>query len=615
MRFLNAVRGMFLASALALVGCQGGEPGEDAPTDAPGSQEQQLTNCTSLVPVMTSNSAPSGFVTSSGVYGSNPAAYEPWKAFDNATTFWLSTANQTPAWLGYEFGSGVMKTVRRYAISYSNGSITTRSPKNWTLEGSNGSTWVVVDTRTNVTGWTNERREYDVAHPGQYKKYRLNVSDDNDNRAGIVVLSIGRLELYQCDAFPTVVDLWTKTSGAPGGFTRIHDLAGDPAGRTYSTGMTTVGVEGQPMAGLMDGFLTARDWNGNLQFHKQLGVAGTVTLGYGIARNRSFEEIYVAGFTDGALPGATSSGGRDAFITRYRYTGVFGWTRQIGLAGAQTEGYGVSLDSADNAFLVGSTNGNLDGNVRTGNYDAFVTKYNATGVKQWTRLLGVAGKSTHARRASADNSGNVYVSGWTDGNLDGQTLTGPQDAFITKYDADGVKQWTRLAGAPATAVWLYGSTLDANGNVYLTGYSGGGMDGVPNVTPAIDVFIARFNPAGVKQWVWELDSGSGSWGMGIFAHDDGIYVTGGGVADVTQTTDTTGGMVHNYVAKVTFSGTLQWIKQQPTAVLNGVEKDVRSMGVVVDQNDNMYVGGYLDGNFEGNTLQGAPDSFLTKIAP
>ncbi|MCY1003066.1 SBBP repeat-containing protein [Myxococcus sp. MISCRS1] len=606
----RTIRSIFVASALALVGCDGVDAKEEKADASLSAQEQGLT-CTSLIPVMTGNNVPSGVASASSMYD---PSYQPWLGFDNAASFWLSTQGQTPAWLAYEFPS-TSQLVQRYAVTYGNGTITTRAPKNWTLEGWTGSAWTVMDTRTNQTGWAgHERREFAVSSPGAYKKYRISVTDDNDSRAGNVVVSISRLEFYNCQPYPMTSSLWTRTTGGTGGFSRIHDLAGDPAGRTYATGMTSVGLSGQPAVGQMDAFLSARDWNGNLLFHKQIGAAGNIALGYGVARNRSFEEIYVAGWTSGSLDGNPSIPGSSAFLMRYRYTGVHGWTRQIGVANAQTEGYGVAVDANDNAFLVGLTNGGLDGNTRIGSYDAFVVKYGPDGTRLWTRQLGVAGKTTHGRRAAADDLGNVYVSGWTDGNLDGNTLTGPQDAFITKYDADGVKQWTRLAGAPGTAAYLYASQVDATGNVYLAGYSGGGMDGVPNVTPQIDVFVARFSPSGVKQWVWELDSGSGSFAMGLYVDASGIYATGGGVADITQVTDTSGGKVHNYVAKLDHTGNLQWVIQQETAAINGVAKDVRSMGVVVDGTGNLYVGGYVDGHYQGNTILGTPDTFLSKIA-
>nr|BDT34573.1 SBBP repeat-containing protein [Myxococcus sp. MH1] len=615
MRGVNAVAGWALFGALALGGCQGGEPPADGPQEELTSSAQALDNCVNILPVMTSATSPSGIVTSSGGWTSNPTIYEAWKAFDNTSAFWLSTKNVAPAWLAYEF-PGLPRIVRRYALSYNNGGITSRAPRNWTFEGWNGSAWVVVDTRSAQTGWAGvERRQFDVASPGAYKKYRLNVTDDNDARAGIETISLNLMEMYECRAFPSVDDLWTNTAGATGGFTRIHDMAGDPAARTYVTGMTNVGLHGSPLVGGMDAFLTARDWNGNVSFHRQLGVPNGIVVGESVARNRRFEEIYVAGYTSGSLQGAPLIGTKDAFLLRYRYTGVHGWTRQVGAPGVGTEGLGVSLDHVDNAFLVGQTDGALPGNTKTGIADGFVSKFNAAGTLLWTRQFGVAGQRTRANRAAADDSGNVYVAGITAGNLDGQVLTGPEDAFIIKYDADGVKQWTRLLGAPGTNASLRDAAVDTNGQLYVTGYSGGGMDGLPVGTPQVATFVARYSPAGTRQWVKELDSGAGNFAWSLFSNpfDNFLYVAGTGHGDVGSPTDTAGGAGHPFVFKMDTAGAIQWIRQTAPAVLGGVEKPVYPMGVVLDEDDNLYLGGYLEGNYEGNTLLGNPDGFVTKL--
>ncbi|MBO8014153.1 SBBP repeat-containing protein, partial [Leptospira interrogans] len=92
----------------------------------------------------------------------------------------------------------------------------------------------------------------------------------------------------------------------------------------------------------------------------------------------------------------------------------------------------------------GYTLGNLDGQALSGIQDLFVTKYDTGGNKQWTRLLGVAGQITQGNGVAFDSSGNIYLTGRTSGNLDGQALSGIQDLFVTKYDTGGNKQWTRL---------------------------------------------------------------------------------------------------------------------------------------------------------------------------
>jgi hypothetical protein len=45
-------------------------------------------------------------------------------------------------------------------------------------------------------------------------------------------------------------------------------------------------------------------------------------------------------------------------------------------------GYGIALDSSANAFITGSTGGNLDGNISAGSSDIFLVKFNSSGVKQ-----------------------------------------------------------------------------------------------------------------------------------------------------------------------------------------------------------------------------------------
>ncbi len=68
-----------------------------------------------------------------------------------------------------------------------------------------------------------------------------------------------------------------------------------------------------------------------------------------------------------------------------------------------------------------------------------MVKYNSSGVKQWTKQLGTS-DSDRGYFITSDSSGNVYVTGWTEGGLDGNTNAGNRDLFIVKYDANGNKQ-------------------------------------------------------------------------------------------------------------------------------------------------------------------------------
>ena len=89
--------------------------------------------------------------------------------------------------------------------------------------------------------------------------------------------------------------------------------------------------------------------------------------------------------------------------------------------------------------MTGYTSGDLDGNTNSGSFDIFLVKYNSSGTKQWTKQLGTSSVDK-GRGVTTDSSDNIYVTGGTDGDLDGNTNSGSVDIFLVKYNSDGVKQ-------------------------------------------------------------------------------------------------------------------------------------------------------------------------------
>jgi hypothetical protein len=49
---------------------------------------------------------------------------------------------------------------------------------------------------------------------------------------------------------------------------------------------------------------------------------------------------------------------------------------------SRDRGYGVTVDSSDNIYVTGYTEGGLDGNTNSGSQDLILVKYNSSGVKQ-----------------------------------------------------------------------------------------------------------------------------------------------------------------------------------------------------------------------------------------
>jgi hypothetical protein len=151
-----------------------------------------------LVPAMTGPTTPSGTVSSSGIYG---GGYEGWQAFDSDnSTLWLSNMSAASVSLGYEWGGGVAKTVTSYEVDYNNGSCCEqRGPKDWALQGWDGTSWITVDTVRGQSGWySNNRRSFAVDAPGSYSKYRLYITADNYNNPSypVTLVSISSIHLY-----------------------------------------------------------------------------------------------------------------------------------------------------------------------------------------------------------------------------------------------------------------------------------------------------------------------------------------------------------------------------------------------------------------------------------
>jgi len=113
-------------------------------------------------------------------------------------------------------------------------------------------------------------------------------------------------------------------------------------------------------------------------------------------------------------------------------------TKQLGTT-SRDIGIGVTTDSSDNVYVTGYTGGGLDGNTSSGGRDIFLVKYNSSGTKQWTKQLGTS-SGDYGNDVTTDSSDNVYVTGSTGGGLDGNTSSGNYDIFLVKYNSSGIKQ-------------------------------------------------------------------------------------------------------------------------------------------------------------------------------
>jgi len=150
-----------------------------------------------VIPIMTSNTTPSGEVSASG-YSST---YYPYKAFDgiknNDNNMLLFNAVQ--GWLQYKFP--FPKKIIKYGVTgHHNATWVSESPKDWTFEASNdGVNWVILDTVTNQTGWgAAQTRYFTINNDSYYLYYRINVTANNSGSDNYRT-AISELEMFEYD--------------------------------------------------------------------------------------------------------------------------------------------------------------------------------------------------------------------------------------------------------------------------------------------------------------------------------------------------------------------------------------------------------------------------------
>ena len=415
----------------------------------------------------------------------------------------------------------------------------------------------------------------------------------------------------------------TQQLGTSSGDTKTDGVTVDSSGNIYVTGYTSGGLDNNTNSGSNDIFLVKYNSSGVKQWTKQLGTSNS-DVGRGVTVDSS-DNIYVTGSTSGGLDDNTNTAGSswDFFLVKYNSSGVKQWTEQYGsVVGGYTDfGQGVTVDSSDNLYVTGTTNGGIDNNTSSGSDDIFLIKYNSSGEKQWTQQLGTSSRDRVALDAdeimdgvTVDSSDNIYVVGQTQGGLDNNTNSGDWDFFLVKYNSSGTKQWTQQLGTSSKDVGN-GVAVDSSDNIYVTGTTGGGLDNNTSFG-SNDIFLVKYNSSGEKQWTQQL---GGHWytssGNIVYSHNDAgtgvtvdssnnIYVTGVTSRIIGGNTDYGG--VDIFLVKYNSSGVKQWAKQL------GTSGHDYGQGVTVDSFNNIYVTGKTDGGLDGNTNSGSLDVFLVK---
>ena len=244
---------------------------------------------------------------------------------------------------------------------------------------------------------------------------------------------------------------------------------------------------------------------------------------------------------------------------KYDAAGNERWVRRYKVpGGVYNRAAAVAVDASGNVYVTGSSDG-----IETSN-DYATIKYSTVGTELWVKRYHYSGNDEAAALA-VDASGNVYVTGMSGG--DGS------DYATVKYDRNGNELWVaRYEGEGNISDQRANSlAIDASGNVYVTGEDRGNYATV------------KYNTDGTELWAKKYSNGKANT---VALDDSGnVYVSGSGF-DYGSTFG---------IVKYNAAGAELWAEQYK-GLANGYTR-IRAAALVVDGAGNVYVTGSANADY------------------
>lgn len=467
--------------------------------------------------------------------------------------------------------------------------------------------------------------------------------------------------------------LWAKQLGGVGDDIS-RSCTVDAAGNVYTTGTFSGTADFDPGPGIynlaadsnsrLNGFISKLDAAGNFLWAKKIGGINQVYCNSIVVDANG--NVYIIGYFSGTaefgagsgITDMTSTGSSDAFVLKLDASGNYIWAKQIGGSGIAS-GISITVDANGNVCIVGTFSGGIDFDpglgiydmTSIGTYDVFILKLDTSGNFIYAKQIGgyYGSGYTEGNSIAVDASGNVYTTGFFSGQTDFDPGPGiynmavpswwtisNDDVFILKLDASGNFLWAKQLGGVNDDHGL-SIAVDANGNVYTTGYFHITADfdpgpGIYNMTAgfgnASGVFVSKLDALGNFLWAKQLGGFGGDIGNSIAVDGNGNVYTTGYFTDTADFDPGPGiynmiapnppGSIGNYnvfISKLDASGNFLWAKQ-----LGGTNSD-QGNSLAVDAIGNVYTTGYFRGTADFDpgpgtynlTSFGGRDAFVVKL--
>jgi hypothetical protein len=407
-------------------------------------------------------------------------------------------------------------------------------------------------------------------------------------------------------------------------------IAADSAGNVYVTGRTasanfpTMSPYQPANNGTQNTFVTKINPTGSALVYSTYLGGNNSDAGFGIAVD-STDNVYVTGYTGSTNFPTTSNafqktltGTSNAFVTKINSAGsALVYSSYLG-GTASDSGIAIAVDSADNAYVAGSTDSinfptkNPFQGSNAGGYDAFITKINSAGsALVYSTYLGGA-NSDIASGVAVDTAGDTYVIGNTYStnfptvNPLQSANAGQSDIFVAKFNSAGsALVYSTYLGGPQND-FGGGIAADSTGNAYITvtDYT----DICNRISCFYNTLVDKINPTG-SAFVYGVQVGNDySSGTGIAIDSLGnAYMVG------TQGGDAPDPIYRTFVQKINSSGSAG-----PATYFRG-NSGSQGTGIATDGVGNAYVTGYTNSTTfpTKGPLQsangGGYDAFVAKI--
>ncbi|USN43964.1 MAG: PQQ-binding-like beta-propeller repeat protein [Candidatus Woesearchaeota archaeon] len=229
------------------------------------------------------------------------------------------------------------------------------------------------------------------------------------------------------------------------------------------------------------------------------------------------------------------------------------WNITYGTSGTDY-GFEIHVNKNHEVYILG-----------TGNSDFFLAKFDSNGQYMWNVSYDY-GTWDGVYGSYLDKDGNLFATG-------GLSNSFPDSkAFTAKFDSNGNELWN-ISYAPPQGSYGQGVVVDSQGNVYVLG---------GEKSSYFYATLFKYDSSGNELWNKSFDDGNESsvWALGIDSFDN-VYYTG-----EKENFD------KFYTAKYDSEGNPVW-----NITIDGVGNDDWGYDLVLDSENNLYVGGTTNYNY------------------